>query len=274
MPNVLPGSANPFHEHMPRQALALIGWMLGWMVLEHLLRGQGLEGRRQLGLFLAVLALLGAGTALMARRWLFDLLTSVRFAVTQGAFLCAAVLLAMATGPELFGSLWFCALLALLAASMLAVTWKRRPYDFARLGFLLVHTAPTLVLLGALWGRFYGVRARAVLHAGAAVDTLQRIGEPGRIQPGFRLRLEPARTIVILDGQDRELARGGIPFQVPMRFRGYRLYQSQDTPDSCLVKLVRQPGLWLVQAGCAGFLLGCGWMFYLKPVLKRRQARP
>jgi hypothetical protein len=268
-----PGSANPFHEHMPRQALALAGWVLGWMASEHLMRGQGLDGRRQLGLFLAVLALIGAGAGLATRRWLFDLLTSVRFAVTQGVFLCAAALLAMATGPELYGSLGFCALLAVLAASMLAVTWKRRPYDFPRLGFLLVHTAPALVLLGALWGRFDGVRAQAILHAGAAVDTWQRIDDPGRFQPGFRLRLEPA-AIVVLDGQDRELARAGLPFQAPLRFRGYRLYQSQDAPDACVIRLVRQPGLWLVQTGCASFLLGCAWMFYLKPLLKRRQARP
>ena len=181
---------NPFHEHMPRQALALAGWVLFWMALEHVLRGQGLEGRQQLALFLAVLSGIGAAGCLVAPGWLFSLLTSVRFALTQGAFLIAAALL---PGTEGLRSLWFCALLALLSASMLAVTWKRRPYDLARAGFLLVHTAPTLVLLGALWNRFAG--------AGA-------------------------------------------------------------------------PGLWLIETGCAGFLLGCAWMFYLKPVLKRRGARP
>jgi hypothetical protein len=39
---------------------------------------------------------------------------------------------------------------------MLTVTWKRRPYDLARAGFLLVHTAPSMILLGALWGRLQG----------------------------------------------------------------------------------------------------------------------
>jgi hypothetical protein len=181
---------NPYHEHMPRQAAAMAGWVLFWMALEQVLSGLGLEGRRQLALFLAGLAGIGAAGFLAAPAWLFNLLTSVRFALTQGAFLIAAVLLAGPDGPR---GLWFCALLALLAASMLAVTWKRRPYDLAWAGFLLVHTAPTLVLLGALWNRFAG--------AGA-------------------------------------------------------------------------PGRWLIGTGCAGFLIGCAWMFYLKPVLKRRGARP
>jgi hypothetical protein len=166
------------------------------------LRGQGLDDRRQLWVFLAALAGLGAAAVPTARSWLYRLLTSVRFAVTQGAFLIAAVALGMAAGrwdgpaairgPELFRSLWFCSLLAVLAASMLTVTWKRRPYTLARVGFLLVHVAPSLVLAGALW-----------------------------------LRLEP----------------GG-------------------------------PGLWFIRTGCTSLILGCAWMFYLKPSLKRREARP
>jgi hypothetical protein len=176
---------NPFHEHMPRQALALAGWVLFWTALEAALRGLGLDGRRQMALFLALLAGIGLAGRLAAPAWMFNLLTSVRFAVTQGAGLSAAVLLAMAAGPALLDTLAFRALLALLAVSMLAVTWKRRPYDLARTGFLLVHTAPALALLGMLSGR-------------------------GR----------------------------------------------------------------LVQAGCLLFFIGCAWMFYLKPVLKRREARP
>jgi hypothetical protein len=41
-------------------------------------------------------------------------------------------------------------LLALLTAGTLAVVWKRRPYPWSRVGFLLAHVAPFLVLLG-LW---------------------------------------------------------------------------------------------------------------------------
>jgi len=41
--------------------------------------------------------------------------------------------------------------LALLGAAMLTVAWSRRPYDRARLGFLLVHGGGPLLALG-LWG--------------------------------------------------------------------------------------------------------------------------
>jgi hypothetical protein len=192
-------AGNPFHEHIPRQALALAGWVGFWAGLEALLRAQGLEERRQCLVFLAALAAAGLAALLTARPWLFRLFTSVRFAVTQGVFLGAAVALGMAAtragGPEalraeaLFRSLWFCALLAVLAGSMLAVTWKRRPYNLARTGFLLVHVAPSLILLGGLCRRF-----------------------------------APAA------------------------------------------------GAWLVQAGCACLVIGCAWMFYLKPWLKRRES--
>ena len=98
--------------------------------------------------------------------------------------------------------------------------------------------------------------------------------------PGLRLRLEPKppeavrTTLVILDAQDRELARRWIHFSAPMRFRGFTFHPSQVAPESCAIEVVREPGLWLVETGCASFLLGCAWMFYLKPVLKRREARP
>ena len=87
---------NPFHEHIPLQVLAMAGWAGLWMLFEALLSGHGLEGRRQLGPFLAVLAAAGAAAALAVPGWLFRLLTSVRFALAQGGVLIAAVLLSMA----------------------------------------------------------------------------------------------------------------------------------------------------------------------------------
>jgi len=267
---------NPFHEHMPRQALALAGWLLFWLALEAGLRAHGMQGPRQLGVLLAVLAAFGAIARLGCPGPAFRLLTSVRFAVTQGLFLAAAVLGAALAGPGILRGLWFCALLALLALSMLTVSWKRRPYDLARTGFLLVHVAPALILLGALWGRCAGVRARAVLRVGSATDTFQRIGEPGSWHlPGrLRLEVEPGErtTLVLQDPQHRELARGWAG--VPLRGGGYAFHSLPEPSGGWAVQVVRAPGLWLVQSGCASLLLGCAWMFYLKPVLKRRQSRP
>lgn len=45
------------------------------------------------------------------------------------------------------------AVLALLAAGLLAVTWQRWPKDLARTGFLLVHAGALLVLAGLLGPR-------------------------------------------------------------------------------------------------------------------------
>jgi len=190
-----PSPGTPFQESIPRQALGLAAWIGLWLLLEARFRHLGLNDRQQLAAFLAILATAGALAALAARAWLFRLLTSVRFAVTQGLFLLGSALLGALPrpGPAPFRSLWGCALLALLAVSMLAVSWKRRPYTLARLGFLLVHGAPSLVLLGVLWGRFDGVRASARLTPGVTVERLAG-GGPEVLLPGFGLRLEaPAR---------------------------------------------------------------------------------
>jgi len=65
----------------------------------------------------------------------------------------------------------FAALLALLAASALAITWQRRPYPWSRMGFLLTHVAPTVVLAGLLWGALPGGAGagRALVRTGFAL---------------------------------------------------------------------------------------------------------
>jgi hypothetical protein len=186
-------------ESLPRQLLGLVAWVGSWLLLEALFRGRGLEDRQQLLAQLGILVVAGGFTALAVPARLNRLLTSVRFAVAQGLFLLAAVLLPALAGragvslpwplQEPFARLWGGALLALLSVSALAVAWKRRPYDAARLGFLLVHAAPALLLLGILWGRWDGFRGQARLLPGATVERLEGAAAP---LPGFALRLEPA----------------------------------------------------------------------------------
>lgn len=185
-------------DHLPRQLLLLAGWVTFWAALEAILGRLGLAAGVRLALFLGLVATLAAALTLAARAWARRLLVSVKFAVAQGIALTAAALLALATHrmPGLptgwpLQTLPFAALLALLAASALAITWQRRPYPWSRLGFLLTHLSPTVVLAGLLWG---------ALPGGAG------------------------------------------------------------------------PGRALVRAGFAVLLAGAAWMFYLKPVLKRREA--
>jgi hypothetical protein len=78
---------------------------------------------------------------------------------------------------------------------------------------------------------------------------------------------------VILDAQDRELGRKLIGPGQPLDFGGFRFRQTRGDPDDPQVagiEAVREPGLWLIRTGFASLLLGCVWMFYLKPALKRR----
>jgi hypothetical protein len=187
-------------DSLPRQALALAAWAGSWTAAEAVLARLGLGPGPRLAVFLAGLAALAGALALGARAWTRRLLVSVKFAVAQGSFLAAAALLGLMArrrpgGPAgwPFHTLAFAALLALLAASALAITWQRRPYPWSRVGFLLTHLAPAVVLAGLLAGALPG-------GAGA--------------------------------------------------------------------------GRALVRAGWVCLLTGCAWMFYLKPVLKRREGRP
>jgi len=187
------GGGRPFAESMPRQALALGAWAGFWMAAERGLRAAGLGERQAFLAFLAFLAALGCAGVLGARGWLFRLFTSVRFAVTQGLFLAGAALLGLAGAGDLPGRLWFCALLAVLAAAMLTITWKRRPYPPSRVGFLLVHTAPSLILLGALWTRLGGIPARAgplLVQAGFAA-LLAGIAWMFYLKPALKRREAP-----------------------------------------------------------------------------------
>lgn len=167
-----------------RQALLLAAWAGFWAALEQALAASGAAVRQ--AVFLGLLTVLAAVLAAAARDWARRLLVSVKFAVTQGVVLAAAALPALAGAPP-FHTLAFAALLAVLAASALAIAWQRRPYPWSRVGFLITHLAPAVILAGLLAG-----------------------GGTGRL---------------------------------------------------------------LLRLGLAALLAGSAWMFYLKPVLKRREAK-
>lgn len=202
-----------------RQALLLAAWAALWMGAQGLMTSLGVGARAQVGVLLLGLCGLFGGAILRGRQQFLDLLTSVSFAVSQIFFLALVVALGtllpqdpyrmqtlewfgrpvgawvQALGmTDVFHSLWFTALFALLTASMLAVAWKRRPYSLVKLGFLLVHAAPALVLVGCLWGQIAGVRAWAELKVGQGTDSFQRLGGVASDKvfalPGFQVRLE------------------------------------------------------------------------------------
>jgi hypothetical protein len=75
-------------------------------------------------------------------------------------------LLAALAAAGIRGGLAFQALVSLLFVCTLAVAWKRRPYDRARTGFLLVHLGPALTLVGLAGPRWAVAPGLACLAVG------------------------------------------------------------------------------------------------------------
>ena len=81
--------------------------------------------------------------------------------------------------------------------------------------------------------------------------------------------------LVILDALGKQLAKKTVSVNDPLVFQGHWFYQSNYNPDDSSVSgimVVREPGLWLVYGGFLCLITGTAWMFYLKPVLKGREA--
>ncbi len=77
----------------------------------------------------------------------------------------------------------------------------------------------------------------------------------------------------ILDDQGKVLAKKAVGVHEPFIFQGHWFYLGTDNPDDSSlsnIRVVREPGLWLVYLGFLCLIVGTAWMFYLKPVLKRR----
>lgn len=80
-------------------------------------------------------------------------------------------------------------------------------------------------------------------------------------------------TLVIADPQGRELARKEVGVNDPLVYDGLAFLQSPHAArdaEASAILVVDQPGAWIAWLGYALLLVGIGWMFHLKPWLKRR----
>ncbi len=193
-------AAKPFHQNSKLQILALVLWAAVWMVAQSLLNEKGFSAKQQVTAFMALAAAIYGAAFIVYRERFYQLLTSVQFAVSQILLIALAVIMGTVIlqdeSPEfyerfyghfvrkfilwthsadLYHSLWFYALLSLLALSMLAVAWKRRPYPTHRIGFLLVHVSTSVILLGGLWGKYGYVRAFNELRTGEPTNTFYKM---------------------------------------------------------------------------------------------------
>ena len=93
-------------------------------------------------------------------------------------------------------------LVPLLCLCALTVAWNRRPYDRARLGFLLVHLAPALIVLGLLGPRWAAWPAVVFLALGLPwmfwLKPLLKAKKPGPKPPAWeRFTLQGSRVLFL-----------------------------------------------------------------------------
>lgn len=180
------GWNGPLSTSAVKLALLLLAGCAATSWLEAGLRSAGLAPRPQL--FAVLGAALLAGATAARGGGMFRLLSGLPFAIAQISALSGVALAASAAkhwpaaksalgwAMEPFDRLGIQALLALLALSTLAVAWKRRPYRPSRFGFLMVHLAPSLLLLGAFWNGVAGQREVLIATAGATVPLPAGLG--------------------------------------------------------------------------------------------------
>ncbi len=125
--------------------------------------------------------------------------TSVTSAAVQLALLAALCAAGIRDG------LPFQVLVAVLAISSVAIAWKRRPYDRARVGFLLVHTGPMLLLAGLAGPRWAAAPGLAFLAVGIPwmfwVKPLLKPRKDKAAPPGWeRFTLQGTRILFLAAG--------------------------------------------------------------------------
>ena len=109
------------------------------------------------------------------------------------------------TGPSVYGSPWFMALGALLAANIAACSAGR--VKTASSSFLLIHAGIVLVILGSFTSRFLRFEAELPLRAGTETDKVHAGNAVYRLPFAVRLesfRLdyygEPRGVLTVMDG--------------------------------------------------------------------------
>jgi hypothetical protein len=168
-----------------------------------------------------VVVLLGsAALVVSARRTLFQVMTSLPFAVSllTALMLCtitgtlvlqnaqpdvyverygadgARLLLALGL-DDIFHTLWFSELLGILALSLVLVAARNQAWRLPRLGHLAAHVGVVVILAGGLIGNLGGLKGRVDLRVGEQAERLVRTGKLPQgaevsVPLGFALRLD------------------------------------------------------------------------------------
>ena len=133
---------------------------------------------------------------LLTRLWRF--LTSIQFGIVLIVILMLVMMYATkfeaststrAMKYYIYEAFWFDAAVALFVLNIVVNTWRRRPYRFRQIGFLVVHGGVLFVVAGALLSRYVGIDGTLALAEGEA----------------SREVLLPTNDLVIALGEQREV---------------------------------------------------------------------
>ena len=139
-------------------------------------------------------------------KFLASLKLAVLLIVVLAAVLSGATILEAEQGREyamwyVYGSLWFCGLLALLGVNILAATLIRFPWKKRQIGFVVTHAGLLVLLCGAIQTFLGGVEGQVSLLEGESADKIvltnqsaifvSRNKQKGREETAFSFRPGP-----------------------------------------------------------------------------------
>jgi cytochrome c biogenesis protein len=151
---------------------------------------------------------------------------------------------------DMYHSLWFKVLLALLASNLLFCSLKRLPgvwrqvrknkSGYARLGTYLTHLSVLLILAGGFIGSEWGFKGYVQIREGEAVDIFLDNPQQEMKPMGFQVRCDAFRVDLYPDGSPKEyistltffegeqVVLDHVPLRVnhPISYKGLNFYQA------------------------------------------------
>ncbi|MGI5862341.1 MAG: cytochrome c biogenesis protein ResB [Myxococcales bacterium] len=128
---------------------------------------------------------------------------------------------------DIFHSLWFAGLVALLVAGLVASAWLRLPITRRNVGFFAVHLGIVVILAGAGLSALFATKGRVDLRIGAAPASVVAVTRNG-VPTGEKV---PLGAVVMLDrfDVDRYLQKYRVVLYEPSQSQGWRLAGSYST---------------------------------------------
>jgi cytochrome c biogenesis protein ResB len=194
-------------------------------------------------------------------------ISSIQFGTSCMAFIVLCLIGGTLCGAQnVFRSAWFNSLFVLLLFCILLATIKRRKFDIKAPGFYASHLGVVIILTGVFIKNVAGEEGVIHLWRGKRVNyyvnqdgTAVRLGFDIRldrfIQAGHKSKL----TIIETTKEIKKIVSVNNPFS----HNGFIFYQfdyDPFNPDYSGLKVVKDPGMWIIYAGFVVMLAGIIYM--------------